>query len=218
MGAQRIRGSVVPLIGMVVSITVAICGCVHADLQPIWWGTTVDMASETTTFRIQFDRGIDLFSVDSQNRQADSFQFWVDSVAPNPIERTYDALLGRMPAGTQTVIASGRVWETNQLDVIEVLPADSPEPRDAGGWGTISGNVDYTLTDGGLVSFTVPLSLLRDTDGLFYYEWQCYEYGGLSAYGMHGVSGQAHLTPLPGAVLLGVLGIGYAGMRLRSYS
>lgn len=182
-----------------------------AQIAPLWYSTSVDLASSTATFSVQFDSTPDLFTVDEYRRQADSFQYWVDSEAPDPIGRTYAALFGELPPDTQTVISAQEIPTLNQLEFIWVKPLSWPGPRSSGGWGSIEGHRPYTLTADNVLSFDVPLCLLRDCDGTFYYAFETYQFGASGGVIYSGVSGEFYSVPAipePSAAILLLLGLG----------
>ena len=57
-------------------------------IVPIWYSSSVDLSAGLATFTVQFDRAPDLYTTDAFFRQADNFQFWTDSEAPNAVART----------------------------------------------------------------------------------------------------------------------------------
>lgn len=199
------------------SIGLALATPASADpITPLWYGSLVHRPSETATFFIQFDRAPDLFTIDEFERQADNFQYWTDSEAPNAIERTYAGLRGEIPLGTQTVISSREIPFLNQMEIIWPQADSYTGPRDRGSWGSIEGHSAYHLFGDSLLAFTVPLSLLHDTDGRFYYTFETYEYGAWSGVDYNGVSGKFYAVspaPEPAQVALLLAGLGLLAAR-----
>lgn len=171
-----------------------------AVVMPLWYGTTVDAINATATFTIQLERALDMVSVDEAGHQADTFQFWVDSEAPDPIGRSYDALFGTAPATTQHVLAVGPALNT--LEAIWVMPLSEPGERDNGGWGAIDATLPFIVSATNVLTFTLPWSAIRETDGIFYYAFQTYESGAWGGYTFEGVSGMSYELPEPSALLL----------------
>jgi hypothetical protein len=191
-------------------LTISMLAPASATIAPLWYSTSVDSASSTATFLVKFDSAPDLFTADEFGRQADSFQFWVDSEAPDAIARTYGALSGDLPPDTQTVISAQEIPSLNQLEIIWPKPLTWSGPRDRGGWGSIEGHMPYTLTPDNVLSFNVPLSLLRDMDGKFYYTFETYQYGAWGGVDYSGVSGKYYSVPAvpePSAAALFFVGL-----------
>ena len=83
----------------------------------------------------------------------------------------------------------------------------------SGGWGPILGSEPFVLDDTQL-TFILPLSSLKDADGLFYYYLETYSFGGISGATLFGVSDfeydVASPVPIPPAFIL--FGSGLAGL------
>ncbi len=184
-----------------------------ALVLPLWYGATVDVAASTATFTVQFDKTVDLLTVDDVGNIADTFQFWIDSAAPDPLTRTYEALFGTMPATTQHVIAMGP--SPNTMEAIWVKPLDAPGPRDNGGWGSVEATLPFVISGGNRLTFTLPWSAIRETDGTFYYAFETYEFGGWSGQTFAGVSGSAYAVPEPSVVLMMLAGMGVLAAAAR---
>jgi len=182
-----------------------------ATIAPRSYSTTIDRPTATATFSIQFDRAPDLFTVDTAGRQADSFQFWTDSNAPDPVGRAYAGLFGELPPDTQAVITAVEIPRLNQLEIVWVKPLTWEGPRSSGGWGSVEQHVAYTLTDDHLLSFTMPLSFLRDTDGDFYYAFETYDYGSWGGQTFSGIRGERYeVPPVPDPACATLLVVGAA--------
>lgn len=184
-----------------------------ALVLPLWYGATVDVAASTATFTVQFDKAVDMLTVDEVGNLADSFQFWVDSEAPDPLGRTYEALFGNLPATTQHVIAMGPA--PNTLEAIWVQPLDAPGPRDNGGWGSVEATLPFVISATNRLTFTLPWSAIRETDGTFYYAFETYEFGGWGGQTFEGISGRVYEVPEPSAALLILAGMGVLAVYAR---
>jgi hypothetical protein len=116
------------------------------------------------TFRIVFNRSPDFFRTDELGRQADSFQYFVGSDVP--VE----------PPLLDSIIRGEEIHSTGLIPIRNAFPPD-PTPG-SGGWGTIRGEVPFTL-HGPVLSFSAPLSLLTDRTGLSVlpYILEAYEFG-----------------------------------------
>ncbi|MGZ5200283.1 MAG: hypothetical protein ACXWC4_10980 [Telluria sp.] len=190
-------------------------------IAPVWYSSSVDMSAGLATFTIQFDRRPDLYTVDEFFRQADNFQFWTDSEAPDAIARTYAALSGELPNTTQTVISSSEIPLINEMEFIRPQPDSYLGLRDPGGWGSIEGHGGFTLSADNILSFRVPLSTLQDTDGTFYYTFETYRYGDWGESDYSGASGATYwvsCVPEPGEALLLLAGVGALAPVLRRRS
>lgn len=199
----------------VLATALALAAPASATVAPLWYMTTVDPVASTASFSVQFDGPLDLFTIDAYARQADSFQFWVDSAAPDVIRRTYDVLEGLLAPGAQTVISAREIPTLNALETIWVLPLTAPGPRDAGGWGSINSHAAYSLSAGNLLTFSMPWAALRETDGTFYYAFETYAYGGWEGRTWEGVSGKYYeicAVPEPSAPLMLLAGLGAFGV------
>jgi hypothetical protein len=116
------------------------------------------------TFRIVFNRFPDFFTTDEVGRQADSFQYFVGSDVPVD------------PQFLDSIIRGEEIHSTGMIPIRNAFPPD-PTPG-SGGWGTIRGEVPFTL-HGPVLSFAAPLSLLTDRTGLdiLPYILEAYEFG-----------------------------------------
>jgi hypothetical protein len=175
---------------------VAACSSAAIAVQPLSYSTSVDNVAGTASFQVKFDSRPDFYTVDHVFRQADSVQFWVDAVARDPMTRAYNVLDGKLTTHSQNVISFHEIPSTNQLQIIWVAPLTEPGPRSSTGWGFVAGSVDYSLTTDNVLSFEVPLSLLRDTDGIFYYDFATYQYGGGGIPVFTGASSISYDTPV----------------------
>lgn len=177
----------------------------RAPIAPLSYATSVDLAAGTATFSVRFDRTPDLLTVDAFLRQADTFQFWTDTASTDPIGSTLDGITGQGPLGTQSVLTAVDIPATGQMTYIWPQDGSYTGPRDSGGWGQIQASGDYLLAADDTVSFSVPLSVLRAADGVFYYAFETFQYGAGGGTDYFGVSGQTYwvsCVPEPSAAML----------------
>lgn len=178
--------------------------CAHAAASggsplTFWaYSAKVDASDQTATFTIRFKAVPDLYTTDPNGQIKDSFAFWVDPDAPNAYDRAFDHLIGDLPNSKQTFIASSTIADVGQLQTSWVQDSTTyPGPWGANGWGSVEGYVGYTLT-GRTLSFDVPLSMLQDTDGRFYYSLMVLRYGAAEGNVLYdGVSGITYRAPFP---------------------
>jgi hypothetical protein len=179
--------------GLFIAALLGLCALApaHADtIAPVHYSSIVDMSTGMAHFAVQFDRLPDLLTVDAFGRQADSFQFWTDTVSPNPIQSTFEGIADAGPLGTQSVLTAVDIPTTGKMTWIWPQDASYTGPRDSGGWGIVVGQGGYTLASDGTVSFDVPLSVLHSADGNFYYGFETYRYGAWGGTDYFGEAGQ----------------------------
>jgi hypothetical protein len=123
------------------------------------------------TFRIVFDQVPDFFTTDSFGRQADSFQYFIVGNPSLPYPSNYDSII----RGEEIH------WTIDLIPIRNAFPPDYSDPR-SGGWGTVRGEVPYTL-NGSTLTFAAPLSLISNrTDASnISYHLETYAYGGLTS-------------------------------------
>ncbi len=130
-----------------------------------------DTSDGKALFTIDFSESPDFFSVDSVGRQADSFQFFVDADGNLPVFQGSPYYSG------VDVIVRGE--ENNLVGEIPIRDAFGDGGSNSGGWGPFRGSVPYALNQD-FLTFSVPLGLLNDSDGLFSYNLETYEFGDLT--------------------------------------
>ena len=126
-------------------------------------------ASNRVVFTIRFTRPPDFFTIDGLGRAADSFQYFIvgDPSAPYPLNYT-------------SVIRGDEIRFDGLITIRNVDPPDA-DAR-AGGWGTIRGEVPYSL-HGRMLRFSVPLALLTSqTSGTVDYLLETYSFGELGSH------------------------------------
>jgi hypothetical protein len=125
----------------------------------------VNLDAKEVLFTINFNRVPDFFTVDEFDRQADSFQYFVNAEVGS--DYSYEAL--------ESIIRGEEIHVGGDVRIRDVFSVGSVEPN-SGGWGKIRGSVPYTL-NGTILKFSAPLQLIRDSDGLFSYQLELYEFG-----------------------------------------
>ncbi|MEH2164786.1 MAG: hypothetical protein V7K38_27960 [Nostoc sp.] len=134
----------------------------------------VNLDAQEALFTINFNRVPDFFTLDQFGRQADSFQYFIEADGEFPIFRgsPFDSNLESIIRGEEIHVAG----DVRIRDVFSVGPS---EPNSAG-WGKIRGSVPYSL-DGTVLKFSAPLQFIGDSDGLFSYRLELYEFGAWNA-------------------------------------
>lgn len=169
----------------------------------------VNIDTKEVLFTIDFNRVPDFFSVDEFGRQADSFQYFINIDGKFPVFSETSPFY----ASLETIIRGEEINVGGDVRIRNVFPIGSEEPN-SGGWGNIRGSVPYTL-DGTVLKFSAPLQLVGDSDGLFSYALELYEFGA-----WNGITNENKSTftsvPEPnfvlGALSCGVLSV---GLRLK---
>ncbi|MEH1835350.1 MAG: hypothetical protein V7L29_25675 [Nostoc sp.] len=133
----------------------------------------VNLDAKEVLFTINFNRVPDFFTVDQVGRQADSFQYFIDADGELPVFRGspyYSEL--------ESIIRGEEIHVAGDVRIRDVFSIGASEPN-SGGWGKIRGSVPYSL-DGTVLKFSAPLEFIGDSDGLFSYQLELYEFGGIS--------------------------------------
>jgi len=177
---------------------------IHGRLQGSLFltGGYVDYAggSAPIGFTLTFNRTPDFLTVDSFNRQADAFQFYIGTSTNIPI--------GNAPLAS--LVRGGEIHVAGDIPIRDQSPP-SGDPN-SGGWGPIRGSVSYSLT-GQTLTFSVPASLLN-VSSPFGYELLLTTYGATSADYLR-VSGGPIVVPEPSTISLALLGLGFIFWQVR---
>jgi len=121
-----------------------------------------DAVSRQTIFSITFNRAPDFFHADSFGRPDDAFQYFYDSQPESEPD-------GIFSGDTIVIIRGPEIRFNDAIPVRDSLNPDGTDFPNAEGWGAMRGEpVDFSLT-GRTVRFTVPWSMLGETDGKFSY-------------------------------------------------
>lgn len=131
----------------------------------------VNLDAKEVLFTINFNRVPDFFTVDEVDRQADSFQYYIDPSGELPIFRPPSAY-----SNLSSIIRGEEIHVAGDIRIRDVFPVGSSEPN-SGGWGKIRGSVPYSL-DGTVFKFSAPLQFIGDSDGVFSYQLLLTEFGG----------------------------------------
>ena len=210
MNGQRVgnMGSIFKAIGFLVLAYLGCVSCLQASFLPYSYNTSVDAVNSNVTFSIAFSSVPDFTTIDDENRQASSFQFWVD------------------PDNSATPLWDGsaiiRGSEINIGGVIPIRDRVGSGGAASDGWGLERDNVSYNLS-GTNLSFIVSYDALGQTDDDFSYQFLVTEYGE-EQYNAYGESGANYrpvyvppVVPEPSvfSLLLIALGVVYM-LRMRA--
>lgn len=152
-------------------LTLGIGGAAQAALKINSQSAVVNVDTQQVSFTIDFNEVPDFFSVDTFGRQADAFQYYIRPDGKLPVfegSPYYSQL--------STIIRGPEIFVNGDIRVRDVFPIGSSEPN-SGGWGPLRGSVPYTL-NGTVLTFSSPLELIGDSDGLFSYQLLLTEFGG----------------------------------------
>lgn len=130
----------------------------------------VNLDAQEVLFTINFNRVPDFFTVDEFDRPADSFQYFIDPSGELPIFRPPSAY-----SHLSSIIRGSEIYVAGDVRIRDVFSVGPSEPNSSG-WGNIRGSVPYTL-DGTVLKFSAPLQLIGDSDGLFSYRLELYQFG-----------------------------------------
>lgn len=178
------------------------------------FSSSVDLNSMAVKFDLNFESAPDFFTTDSYGRQADSFQLFVNS-GNLPVElSSFYRAAREVIRDDLTIIRGEEINVSSEIRVREVVANyDSSADPSSGGWGPVLGSGPFVLDDTQL-TFILPLSFLKDSDGLFYYYLETYNFGGITGDTLFGVSDSdydvASPVPIPAAFIL--FGSGLAGL------
>jgi hypothetical protein len=148
----------------------------EAALMVLSQSAEVNLATNSVLFQIEFNRAPDFFTTDEYDRQADSFQYFIDADGGFPIFRGTDTYYSNLEA-----IIRGEIHLGGDVRIRNAWPPDPDMSVGWGGWGSIRGSVPYTLSEN-VFSLLVPLQLIGDSDGNFSYRLEWYEYGAIQSY------------------------------------
>ncbi len=155
-----------------------------------------DSGLEQYRFLVVFDWAPDFTSADVYDRQADTFQFYINRAGWYPFATSFDS---------EVIVRGEEIHRWGDIALRDrAIVDDGPG---TGGWGGIAGHVPFTLT-GAAVRFTVPYSLI-DSDGYFGYCLHTCEYGSTTGPRFWGT------TPEPAGLSLLAVGGLLASRRRR---
>ncbi|MEH2242924.1 PEP-CTERM sorting domain-containing protein [Nostoc sp.] len=168
----------------------------------------VNLDAKEVLFTINFNKVPDFLTVDQVGRQADSFQYFIDADGKLPVFRGspyYSEL--------ESIIRGEEIHVAGDVRIRDVVSIGASEPN-SGGWGKIRGSVPYSL-DGTVLKFSAPLEFIGDSDGLFSYQLESYEFGGIT----DSLENKSIIASVPepasalGALTFGALGVGLRRKR-----
>ena len=142
--------------------------------------------SGNVTFTLQFNRAPDFFTLDAYDRQADAFQFYIATTTNIP--------LFYPPRPYASLIRGGEIYYDNAIVIRNDGPPDDNDPH-SGGWGSVRGNVPYSLSSQTLI-FSVPADVL-DVQGPFAYSLLLTSFGAATHNPYTGDSGGPIPVPEP---------------------
>ena len=150
--------------------------------------------SANVTFTLQFNRAPDFFTSDQYGRQADAFQFYIATSTNIP--------LFYPPRPYASLIRGGEIYYDNAIVIRNDGPPDDNDPH-SGGWGSVRGNVPYSLSDETL-SFSVPADVL-DVQSPFAYSLLLTSFGAATHDPYTGDSGGPIPVPEPATFSLALV-------------
>ncbi|MHC5597978.1 MAG: hypothetical protein ACYTXC_18915 [Nostoc sp.] len=172
----------------------------------------VNLDTKEVLFSINFNRAPDFFTLDEGGRQADSFQYFIDPSGELPIFRPPSAY-----SNLSSIIRGGEIHVGGDIPIRDVFSVGPSEPN-SGGWGNIRGSVPYKL-NGTFLQFSAPLQFIGDSDGLFSYRLESYEFGSWNGITNENKSTIATATSVPepnfalGALTFAALSVGLRHKR-----
>ncbi len=186
-------------------VVIAWCAAVPASGQTLEvksHAVVYDQVNRLVHFRLDYNREPDFFTLDPQGRQADAFQFHLDTILGN------HGFGGTSPLPWETIVRGEEIHVGGDVRIRDHILGPSAKPG-SGGWGPIAGSVPYQLV-GATQTFTAPFSMLNTTSGKFSYVLELYEFGAWTGVTYDGFSEQ---IPAPGGAL--ILGIGAVAIARR---
>jgi hypothetical protein len=185
---------------------------IRAESLITQYSSNVDLTSMAVKFDLRFKNAPDFFTTDSFGRQADAFQFFVNSDAL-PVDQSvfYQVARGVINRNDLTIIRGSEINVSNKIRVREVVENyDTATDTSSGGWGPTTGAELFVLNDT-LLTFILPLSFLKDSDGLFYYYLETYSFGSTVGNTLFGISDHTFNVvssiPEPSGITLMVFGL-----------
>jgi hypothetical protein len=127
-----------------------------------------NLDSREVFFTIEFNEVPDFFTLGSGGGQADSFQYYIETDGELPVFKNAFSEL-------DIIIRGEEIHVGGDIRIRDALPFGSGGSN-SGGWGLLRGSVPYTL-NGTVLTFSAPLELIGDSDGLFSYRLEAYEFG-----------------------------------------
>lgn len=170
----------------------------EAALLVLSQSAEVNLATNSVLFQVEFNRTPDFLTTDEYNRQADSFQYYIDADGGLPIFKGTDFYYSNV----ESIIRGEEIHLAGDVRIRNAWPPD-PNFSNSGGWGTINGSVPYTLS-GNILSLLVPLQFIGDNDGYFSYQLEWYEYGGIGGY----ISAETVTVPEPVTTFASFMALG----------
>ena len=125
-------------------------------------GVLLDAVRRQTTFSVTFNRVPDFVHADSFGRADDAFQYFYDSTPESEPD-------GIFSGDTVVIIRGPEIRFDHAIPIRDSLNPDGTDFPNAEGWGAMRGKpVGFDLV-GPTLRFTVPWSMLGETDGKFSY-------------------------------------------------
>ena len=175
------------------------------------FSSSVDLNSMAVKFDLIFESAPNFYTIDSFGRQKDAFQLYVNSNnLPVEFNTFFRAAQGEVIRDDLTIVRGGEINVNSDIRVREVVANyDSSLDPTSGGWGPIVGSELFVLNDTEL-TLILPLSFLKDSDGLFYYYLQTLSFGGGTDDILFGISDFTYdvVSPVPESSSVALMFIG----------
>ncbi len=171
---------------------------IQAESLITQYSSHVDLTSMAVKFDLSFKKNPDFFTTDLFGRQADSFQLFVNSDSL-PVDQStfYNQARGEINRNDLTIIRGGEISVSNKIRVRDIVENYEPTTdATSGGWGPTTGAELFVLSDK-LLTFILPLSVIKDSDGLFYYYLETYSFGSTVGNTLFGISDHTFNVPSP---------------------
>jgi hypothetical protein len=153
---------------MAIAMALGLSGGMAFGAQIISQDVTFNANTGVADFLITFDSTPDFFSADAFGRQADSFQFFINT---NPSPTPFD--MPTLWRNATTIIRGEEIHVFGDIPIRARTPSSS-DPS-SGGWGSMRGLVPFSIS-GASVNFSVSMAALGVT-GDFSYLLEGYDYG-----------------------------------------